>query len=61
VVCMTDAEWLPNTDAAVKQYETLKKLQPDIYNFGVSELNGLGRYLGRPCDPNLLEADILGA
>ena len=85
VVWMTNAEWLPNTDAvthaaldvalglqpqpingkrsigqtmfltyvnrgidaAVKQYETLKKLRPDAYNFGVSQLNEFGRYLLR--------------
>jgi tetratricopeptide (TPR) repeat protein len=32
-------------DAAVKQYERLKKLQPDIYDFAEGELNGLGHYL----------------
>ena len=34
-------------DAAVKQYETLKKLRPDVYNFGLGQLNALGRYLLR--------------
>ena len=31
--------------AAIKQYETLKKLRPDAYNFDVGQLNGVGRYL----------------
>jgi len=34
-------------DAAVKQYETLKKVRPDAYDFSVGELNGFGRYLLR--------------
>jgi CubicO group peptidase (beta-lactamase class C family) len=31
-------------EAAIKQYETLKKLRPDAYNFDVGQLNGVGRY-----------------
>lgn len=85
MVWMTNAEWLPNTDAvthaaldvalglepqpiigkrsvsqamfladrnggidaSIKQYEVLKKVRPDAYNFGVDQLNGFGRYLVR--------------
>lgn len=81
VAWMTNAEWLPNTDAvthaalglepaaiggtrsvgeamlstynergigaAIRQYETLKKLRPDFYDFGVDQLNGVGRYVLR--------------
>jgi CubicO group peptidase (beta-lactamase class C family) len=32
-------------EVALKQYETLKKLRPDAYNFRVGELNALGRDL----------------
>jgi CubicO group peptidase (beta-lactamase class C family) len=32
-------------DAAIEAYETLKKRRPDVYNFGVGQLNGVGRYL----------------
>jgi len=34
-------------EAAVKQYETLKKLRPDDYNFRPGQLNAIGRYLLR--------------
>lgn len=81
VAWMTNAEWLPNTDAvthaalglepaaiggtrsigeamlstynergigaAIRQYETLKKLRPDFYDFGVDQLNGVGRLVLR--------------
>jgi CubicO group peptidase (beta-lactamase class C family) len=31
-------------DAAIKQYETLKKSRPDAYNFDEGQLNSVGRY-----------------
>ena len=31
-------------DAAIKQYQTLKKLSPDAYNFDVGQLNSVERY-----------------
>lgn len=31
-------------EAAIKQYETLRKLRPNAYNFDVGQLNGVGRY-----------------
>jgi CubicO group peptidase (beta-lactamase class C family) len=34
-------------DAAIQQYEKLKKLRPNTYNFGVGQLIGFGRYLLR--------------
>jgi tetratricopeptide (TPR) repeat protein len=40
-------------DAAIRRYETLRKLRPDAYNFDVGQLNGLARYLiekGHPGD-----------
>ena len=39
-------------DGAVRCYESLKKARPEAYDFGVGELNSLGRYLAgkRPKD-----------
>jgi tetratricopeptide (TPR) repeat protein len=34
-------------EAAIKQYETLKKLRPDAYNFRPGQLNAIGHYLLR--------------
>jgi CubicO group peptidase (beta-lactamase class C family) len=34
-------------EAAIKQYETVKKLRPDAYNFRPGQLNALGHYLLR--------------
>ena len=34
-------------DAAIQRYESLKKLRPVVYNFGVGQLNMFGRYLVR--------------
>jgi CubicO group peptidase (beta-lactamase class C family) len=32
-------------DAAVRQYETIKERRPEFYDFGVAQLNGVGRYV----------------
>jgi tetratricopeptide (TPR) repeat protein len=32
-------------DAAVRQYETIKKRRPELYDFGVAQLNGVGGYV----------------
>jgi len=32
-------------DAAVRQYETIKKQRPEFYDFGVAQLNGVGGYV----------------
>ncbi len=38
-------------DAAIRQYETLKKLRPAAYNFSAGQLNNVGRYLLRKGQP----------